>query len=172
MKACQQAGVTVLTSSPARRLIAEHTADGTRVLGVEASIGDKPVRIRARRGVLIASGGFERNREMKTHFLRGPSPYTWGAEGNIGDGIHMAMALGSDLRNMNEVWHQVAYREDAERNGHLRGGISLSAQIERRFAGGICVNRYGERFANEAAAYDVTWQSLSLIHISEPTRPY
>ncbi|MBK6289316.1 MAG: FAD-dependent oxidoreductase [Pseudomonadales bacterium] len=160
MKACQQAGVTVLTSSPARRLIAEHTADGTRVLGVEASIGDKPVRIRARRGVLIASGGFERNREMKTHFLRGPSPYTWGAEGNIGDGIHMAMALGSDLRNMNEVWHQVAYREDAERNGHLRGGISLSAQIERRFAGGICVNRYGERFANEAAAYDVTWQSF------------
>ncbi|MBK7728019.1 MAG: FAD-binding protein [Gammaproteobacteria bacterium] len=149
-----------MTSSPARRLIAEHTADGTRVLGVEASIGDKPVRIRARRGVLIASGGFERNREMKTHFLRGPSPYTWGAEGNIGDGIHMAMALGSDLRNMNEVWHQVAYREDAERNGHLRGGISLSAQIERRFAGGICVNRYGERFANEAAAYDVTWQSF------------
>lgn len=160
LNACREAGVELVTEAPAQRLIAAQTETGTRVLGVETRIDGRPVRIRARRGVLLASGGYERNAEMKRHFLRGPSPYTWGAEGNVGDGIRMAMALGADLRNMNEVWHQVAYREDAERNGHARGGISLSGQIDRRHPGGICVNRYGERFANEAAAYDVTWQSF------------
>lgn len=160
MQACLETGVEVLTATPAQQLIAESNSEGTRVLGVEAVSGGKVLRIRARQGVLIASGGFERNPEMKQHFLRGPSPYTWGSEGNVGDGIRMAMALGADLRNMNEVWHQVAYRRDAELNGHVRGGISLSAQIERRHPGSICVNRYGERFANEAAAYDVTWQSF------------
>ena len=160
LAACRQAGVEILTSTPAQRLIALQNSRGTRVVGVQAGINQQTLSISARRGVLIASGGFERNPTMKKHFLRGPCPYTWGAEGNTGDGIHMAMALGADLRNMNEVWHQVAYREDAERNGNVRGGISLSAQIERRHPGGICVNRYGERFANEGAAYDVTWQSF------------
>lgn len=160
MEACQSSGVQILTEAPARRLIAEQTDRGTRVLGVEAEVDGRRLRIRARKGVLLASGGFERNEEMQRHFLRGPVPYTLGAEGNVGDGIHMAMAVGADLRNMNEVWHQVVYTAEGEESGAMRGGISLWGQIERRYPGGICVNRYGERFANEAAAYDVTWRSF------------
>lgn len=160
MAAAQSRGAELLTATPARRLIARHTEQGAEVLGIEAEHQGKPLRIRARRGVLMAAGGFERNAEMIRHFLRGPTPYTLGAETNEGDGIHMGMALGADLRNMNECWGMVVYKEDAEANGDRRGGISLYGQIERRYPGGLCVNRYGERFANEAADYDSTWRSF------------
>ncbi len=158
--ACRDMGVEFMSETAARQLIASDTDAGVEVHGVLAEHKGNPLRIRARRGVLMASGGFERNETMKTHFLRGPVSYTWGAEGNEGDGIKMGMALGADLRNMNECWHQVAYTEEGKLNGHLRGGISLWGQIERRSASGITVNRYGERFANECAAYDVTWRSF------------
>lgn len=160
VQACQQQGVTFMTQTPAKQLITTEADDGVEVLGVVAETQQGAQRIRARRGVLMASGGFERNEEMVKHFLRGPVSYTWGAEGNVGDGIKMGMAVGADLRNMNECWHQVAYTAEGEESGHLRGGISLYGQIERRSASGITVNRYGERFANECAAYDVTWRSF------------
>jgi 3-oxosteroid 1-dehydrogenase len=160
VKACREMGVEFMSETPARQLISVDTDEGVQVLGVLAEHEAGTLRIRARRGVLMASGGFERNEEMKTHFLRGPVSYTWGAEGNEGDGIKMGMALGADLRNMNECWHQVAYTEEGELYGDRRAGISLWGQIERRSASGITVNRYGERFANECAAYDVTWRSF------------
>lgn len=158
--ACRAAGVTFMNEAPAKHLIANDTEEGVEVLGVLAQTKNGPLRIEARRGVLMASGGFERNPEMVKHFLRGPVSYTWGAEGNVGDGIKMGMALGADLRNMNECWHQVAYTAEGESVGHVRGAISLFGQIERRNASGITVNRYGERFANECAAYDASWRSF------------
>lgn len=160
VQACYAQGVAIWNSSPARRLIATQENGRTIVHGVEAEVGGERKRIRARKGVVIVSGGFERNLEMKQHFLRGPSPYTLGAESNEGDGIHMAMAVGADLRNMNEVWHEAVYLEEAERNGAVRGGVSLAAQIERGQPGSICVNRYGERFSNESGSYGITWRSF------------
>jgi succinate dehydrogenase/fumarate reductase flavoprotein subunit len=125
---------------------------------VEAERDGKPLRVRALRGVLVAAGGFERNAEMKRHFLRGPSPYTLGSETNTGDGIHMGMALGADLRNMNEAWGITVYKAEGEANGGVRAGISLFAQIERSHQGSITVNRYGERFGTEGADYDSSWR--------------
>src|SRR6185312_15836826 len=76
LDAVQKKGGEVMTETPALRLIVRAGAAGQEVTGVEALHDGKPLRIRARRGVLMASGGFERNWEMKRHFLRGPSPYT------------------------------------------------------------------------------------------------
>jgi succinate dehydrogenase/fumarate reductase flavoprotein subunit len=160
LRAFQAHGGELLSATPARRLLSATTAQGLTVTGVEAEQGGKPLRIRARRGVLMAAGGFERNDEMKRHFLRGPAPYTLGAESNTGDGIRMGMALGADLRNMNEAWGITAYQADAEANGERRGGISIYAQIERRNPASLCVNRHGQRFCNEGADYDSSWRSF------------
>lgn len=154
-------GVEVLTSAPALRLIAREGRDGREVQGIVAAVGGKSVRIRARRGVLMSCGGFERNWEMKRHFLRGPSPYTLGSEANVGDGIHMGMDIGADLRNMNTAWGIIGYKGEAEERGHVLGGISTNAQRELRNPGGMCVNRYGERFSNEAADYASSWRMYS-----------
>lgn len=154
------AGVDIFYSAPAKQLITSKTdSSGQEVIGVETAGEQGALRIRAKVGVLVASGGFERNEEMKRHFLRGPSLYSLGVATNTGDGIHMGMAIGADLRNMNEVWGLTAYKGEAEQNGAGGGGISLAAQIDRRNAGCIVVNRYGKRFCNEAADYDSTWRS-------------
>jgi len=159
-QAYEKAGGEILLETPAGRLIMEEDASGARaVVGVEATRNGVPYRIRARRGVHLAAGGFEWDFEMKRHFLRGPTVYTLGASGNDGDGIRMAMAAGADLRNMNEVWGISVYAGEAEPVVEHRMGATLNAEIEKRSAGSIVVNSRGERFHNEAADYDTTWRS-------------
>jgi len=155
----EAAGGEILTEARVRRLVVEETDGGRRVVGVEAEHAGKTVRVRARRGVHLAAGGFEWDMEMKRHYLRGPTPYSLGAGGNEGDGVRMAQAAGADLRNMNEIWGITVYAAEAEAVAEHRMGATLNAEIEKRFAGSIVVNRYGERFQNEAADYDTTWRS-------------
>ena len=155
----EAAGGEILTEARVQRLVVEETDGGRRVVGVEAEHAGKTVRVRARRGVHLAAGGFECDMEMKRHYLRGPTPYSLGAGGNEGDGVRMAQAAGADLRNMNEIWGITVYAAEAEAVAEHRMGATLNAEIEKRFAGSIVVNRYGERFQNEAADYDTTWRS-------------
>ena len=161
LDAVKARGGELLTETPAQRLITRPTGNGGQeVLGVEARQGERTLRIRARRGVLLSAGGFEWDFEMKRHFLRGPSIYPLGANGNTGDGVRMAMAVGADLRNMNEVWGITAYKGEADAMRPAGGGPSLAAEVEKRQAGSIVVNRRGERFHDEAADYDSTWRSF------------
>ena len=157
---CQAAGVEVWTSSPAERLITTEIDGQRQVSGIQVRRGNTLARVRAHRGVILASGGFERNAEMKAHFLRGPSPYTLGAPGNAGDGIRMGMAVGADLRNMNECWHLVVYKALAEAEGHVAGGAGLFGQVDKTQPGAIVINRHGRRFFNESGSYDASWQSF------------
>lgn len=159
-KGFEEAGGQIWTETPARRLIVKHHGETQReVVGVEAVREGKPIRIRARRGVHLASGGFEWDPELKQHFLRAPTPYTLGAGGNTGDGLRMAMAVGADLRNMNEVYGHTVYKAEAEALRPHNMGATLNGEIEKRVAGSIIVNDRGERFQNEAADYDTTWRS-------------
>ena len=159
-KGLEQAGGEIWTETPARRLIVKHHDETRReIVGVEAIRDGKPVRIRARVGVHLASGGFEWDFELKRHFLRAPTLYTLGAGGNTGDGLRMAMAVGADLRNMNEVYGHTVYKEEAEAQRPYNMGATLNAEIEKRTAGSIIVNGRGERFQDEAADYDTTWRS-------------
>ncbi len=159
-KGYEDAGGQLWTETPARRLIVKHHDESRReVVGVEAIRDGKPIRIRARRGVHLASGGFEWDFELKQHFLRAPTLYTLGAGGNTGDGLRMAMAIGADLRNMNEVYGHTVYKAEAEAQRPHNMGATLNAEIEKRTAGSIIVNDRGERFQDEAADYDSTWRS-------------
>jgi succinate dehydrogenase/fumarate reductase flavoprotein subunit len=153
-------GIPVLLETPVKRLSTRESEAGMReVIGVEAEHAGAPFRVRARKAVLLASGGFDWDDDLRRHFLRGPSPYPLGSSGNTGDGLRMAMAIGADLRNLNEVWGISAYADEA-REAHEQGtGASLNAQIELRAPASLVVNRHGERFMNEAADYDSSWRS-------------
>lgn len=160
-KGFEDAGGKLWTESPAQRLIVRHHDERRKeIVGVEALHEGKTVRIRARHGVHLASGGFEWDFELKQHFLRAPTLYTLGAGGNTGDGLRMAMAVGADLRNMNEVYAHTVYKEEAEALRPHNMGATLNAEIEKRFAGSIIVNDRGQRFHDEAADYDSTWRSF------------
>jgi succinate dehydrogenase/fumarate reductase flavoprotein subunit len=92
-------GIDVRTEAPARRLYAD--AAGV-VRGVQVESGGHLRSIRARRGVVLASGGFEAASEMQAQFWQGKPVLSAAVSGNTGDGVRMAQELGADLWHM---WH-------------------------------------------------------------------
>ena len=155
LKAFNNLGGKIILKAPAQHLISRENEDGSReVLGVSYLLNGKTFNLKTKKGVHLASGGFDHNEEMKKNFLSVPS-YGVGVKSNTGDGIKMAMKLGADLRNMNEVWGSVVYKGEAGRLG------SLNAVTEKKYYPScILVNRYGKRFANEKADYDSSWRSF------------
>ena len=56
--------------------------------------------VRAKKAVVLCTGGFENNQEMIRDYLGMPCGYPKGSPYNTGDGIRMAMAIGADLWHM------------------------------------------------------------------------
>jgi 3-oxosteroid 1-dehydrogenase len=95
-------GVPVWLDTPMTGL---EVQDG-RVTGMHARRAGEPVLIRARRGVLIATGGFERNTKLRRRYQREPTgaQRTTGAPGNTGDGIRAGLQLGAAVGLMDDTW--------------------------------------------------------------------
>ncbi len=122
--------------------------EGGRVVGVVASQNGKTLRLRATRGVVLAAGGFEANQAMREQYLPQPTQAAWtGAPPiNHGDGIRAGLALGAKLGFMNLVWGSPTV--------HVPGASAQTTLfVERCMPGCVIVNKKGQRFVNEAAAY-------------------
>jgi 3-oxosteroid 1-dehydrogenase len=137
-----KAGVPVWLNTPLTGL---EVTDG-RVTGVRATRDGEPVLIRARRGVLLATGGFERNEEMRRQYQRAPigTEWTTGATGNTGDGIRAGLDLGAATGLMDDAWWGPSI---------LLPGGPYFCLAERSLPGCILVNGAGQRFVNESAPY-------------------
>jgi 3-oxosteroid 1-dehydrogenase len=119
---------------------------GGRVTGVRATRDGEPVLIRARQGVLIATGGFERDEQMRRRYQRAPigTEWTTGAAGNTGDGIRAGLDLGAATGLMDDAWWGPSIA--------LPGGPYFCL-AERSLPGCVLVNGAGQRFVNESAPY-------------------
>ncbi|MCC5577491.1 FAD-dependent oxidoreductase [Microtetraspora sp. AC03309] len=107
--------------------------------------------VRARRGVVIATGGFEWDPTLVGTFLRGPMRGPTSPPNNMGDGLRMAMRAGAALGNMTEAWWVPIVQIPGDTlGGHQR---NRSVRLERTRPRSIMVNRHGRRFANEAGDY-------------------
>ncbi|HKX10983.1 MAG TPA: FAD-dependent oxidoreductase [Stellaceae bacterium] len=91
--------IQVRTETPARRLFAD--ARGV-VRGVQIESDGRLRSIHAKRGVILACGGFEASPEMQAQFWQGKPVLSAAVRGNTGDGVRMAQELGADLWHM---WH-------------------------------------------------------------------
>jgi 3-oxosteroid 1-dehydrogenase len=123
----------------------------TPLTGLEVREGLAGVRsgtalIRARRGVLVATGGFERNGEMRRRYQRAPigTEWTTGGPGNTGDGILAGLDLGAGTALLDDAWWGPSIP--------LSGGPYFCL-AERSLPGCILVNGAGQRFVNESAPY-------------------
>lgn len=94
----EKRGIEVLYETPAKELVLSETRE---VIGVRAVRAGKEISIKAKKGVLLACGGFEFNFEMQKQFLPGWPTYGRGTPGNTGDGIKMAQKAGAALWHMN-----------------------------------------------------------------------
>ena len=135
-------GVPVWLDTP----LAGLEVTGGRVTGVRATRDGELLQIRARRGVLIATGGFERNEQMRRRYQREPigTEWTTGAAGNTGDGIRAGEDLGAATGLMDDAWWGPSIA--------LPGGPYFCL-AERSLPGCVLVNGAGQRFVNESAPY-------------------
>jgi 3-oxosteroid 1-dehydrogenase len=122
--------------------------DSRRVTGVVATTGRGSIRIAARRGVILAAGGFEHNQAMREQYLPKPTQAEWTVTPpeNTGDAIRAAHSLGAQLALMDHAWWAptvfVSGREKRR-----------AVFVERALPGCVLVNRIGQRFVDEAAPY-------------------
>jgi 3-oxosteroid 1-dehydrogenase len=136
--------IPIWTETACRDLVVE---DGA-VVGVVAERKGKALRIRARRGVLLAAGGFARNAEMRRKYS-GDQPndarWTTANPGDTGEVIEAAMRLGAAADLMDEAWWS--------QSAVLPDGTPLMHIAERTRPHSIMVDSKGQRFVNEAASY-------------------
>lgn len=152
-KVCQSLGIEILLETAGKQLI---TSDNGEVIGLVAvDVNGKELRIHAKKGVILGTGGFDFNKEMTSGYLRGPIYASNAVKTNTGDGHLMAMALGADLRNMNESWGLPFFPLDEEK---MQGEADW--QIYRGKPNAIVVNKYGERIGNEASSYELFQRSF------------
>ncbi|MFO1311795.1 MAG: FAD-binding protein [Burkholderiales bacterium] len=91
-------GAVVRMSAAARRLVVEHG----EIAGADVEWDGAMHRVRARKGVILACGGFEAAEEMKRQYFEATPVLAGSFLGNTGDGIAMAQKVGAALWHM---WH-------------------------------------------------------------------
>lgn len=148
LKGLLDLGITPVTDARAVELIG--SAQG--IAGVRINHDGKDIAVRARRGVILGTGGFEWDPQLVEAYLRGPMRGAVSPPNNTGDGLRMAMAHGADLANMGEAW----WVPIVQIPGDTLGGQprSRSVRLERTRPRSIIVNRAGKRFLNEAGEYN------------------
>ncbi|MEY2943894.1 MAG: hypothetical protein RLY97_1908 [Pseudomonadota bacterium] len=155
-KAVLDRNIPVEFERRARKLV----KDGARVIGVVAEDANgRDFRVRARRGVVIATGGFEWNENLVKTFLRGPLTGPVSVPENEGDGLLMAIEAGAQLGNMQNAFWMQSVLEFKPQHRAAKPNYMLGSD-ERARPGAILVNRAGKRFVNEAANYNAVGKTL------------
>ena len=140
-KAVQAHDIEVWSGAPGKKLLTD--ASGV-VIGAVIEKDGKRLNIKANGGVVLATGGFEHNKEMVSSYLQQPYVHQRGGLYNDGDGVKMATAVGADLWHMsNSAGFSWTYKNPNLSTVGL-GGPSATL--------GVIVGLGGTRFMNEAAS--------------------
>ncbi|WP_324750084.1 FAD-dependent oxidoreductase [Sphingomonas sp. LY54] len=145
----RRAGVTLWTSSPMRSLIQE---DGA-IRGVRVSHQGLMVEVTATRGVILATGGYGANTEMRrTYVPQADAGFSLQPEGSQGDGIKAGVEAGGTFVTgnvANAIYVPMSTMVD-------RTGERFSyphIMWDRHMPGFIVVDKTGKRFVNESTSY-------------------
>lgn len=143
--ALKQRDVPLWLNCPLKDLIIE----GKKVVGVIVEKEGKELKIGAKKGVILAAGGFPHNLEMRKKYQKEPITTEWSVANsdNTGDVIQIGQQHGAKVDLMDDAWWgPVSLPPDSLPFFHVG---------ERGYPGGIMVNKNGKRFVNESASYVV-----------------
>ncbi len=146
--AAEASGVEFVYETEATKLIVE---DG-KVVGVEAKQGDKTIKVKGNKGVIIATSSIDHNQEMcralnPNQYYDNANSICAAAPTNTGDGIRMAAEVGAQLTNFGGVID-------------LTGKTSAGINRQTPMIPGFFVNKYGRRFMCEDTTYALTSREL------------
>jgi len=127
-------------------------ADG-EVRGAVVRRGGKEFRVRARRGVVLAGGGFPASAALREkHFPRPIARHTAACEGCVGDTLRLGQEAGGVLARSSEdnaLWFPSSVTTRADGTTAVYPHIVL----DRAKPGLVAVGLSGQRFTDEAASY-------------------
>ncbi len=156
LAALHQRKVELRMNCPMQSLVYE----GDRVVGVIVQREGKSVTVRAKHGVLLGAGGFERNAAMREQYLPKPTDANWTAtppHANTGDAIRAGAEVGGALHLMAHTWGAPTLEVPGEEKYR-------AIFVERSLPGCMVVNARGERFLNESGPYPEFQQAMFANH--------
>jgi hypothetical protein len=146
--------------------LVELVKSNRRVEGAVVDIGDKRQTTRARRGMILATGGFGANIDMQKQYnANAPVEHTTAFAGVSGDGFKAAQAAGAAV----DADHTMdAFYFPSSLNGEINFPHIL---LDRAKPGLIAVNKDGRRFVNESASYHDFVEAMLRTNEASPCIP-
>jgi succinate dehydrogenase/fumarate reductase flavoprotein subunit len=155
----KRSNIEVMLSTPAHQLVQDPATK--EVLGVVAEKGEQRLRIRAKKGVIMALGGFEANRALLATYVQ-ESPVTIvpaGTPYNTGDGLRMVLDAGADLWHMNAVeWGLFGFKPPE---------LPAAFWLQPNGNSWIIANKQGARFLDESTPYSHVKKPLEVFDFDE-----
>ncbi|MDY7080377.1 MAG: FAD-binding protein [Chloroflexota bacterium] len=165
--------IDILYETPGKRLV---QACNGEIIGIIAESGGQEIAIKAKRAVILTTGGYEFNEQMQKDYAPAYPIKYFGNPANTGDGVIMAAAVGADLWHMNNVM------------GALLGGIKVPEHESPLFStfgmigalitgapvyGFVFVDKFGKRFMDEMkdSRHGWGWRELLYFNAEEMTYP-
>ena len=134
-------------NSPAKHLIQDPYTKA--VLGVQIEHEGEVYNVRAKKGVVLACGGFEANNKMVEDYLQLPYAIPLGSPYNTGDGITMALECGSDLCHMSALSGPFLEFQNPNTTIPVRQLMGTLSYSSLKDTSAIIVGADGTRFVNE-----------------------
>jgi len=154
LKSALDAGVQLWSRCAVKELLRE----GGAVVGAILERDGHQVRLRARKGVVLACGGFPQDAERKQRLFRHQAHFSPAPPGNTGDGLRLAQDVGGKL---DESLPNAAAWVPVSRVPRHDGSFGLFPHfIDRAKPGVIAVTKDGGRFVNEGNSYHDFVQAL------------
>ena len=151
--------------------IVDVIGDKSGVSGARLRVDGKDLRIKTRKGVVLATGGYAHNKKFRDSFMPRPVPaHSMSYEGNRGDGLDIGKRLGAAIapaRGTSGLWTPASRvpRSDGTE------GLFPHFMFDRAKPGLIAVNSAGRRFVNEACSYHDFVLAMFESHRSAPSIP-
>ncbi|MCS3761065.1 FAD-dependent oxidoreductase [Bradyrhizobium centrosematis] len=152
--------------------IEDLSLQGDRVSGVVIRHGSRDRPIAARRGVVLATGGFSHDAVLRKRYFPAAAGFVSAANtSSTGDGLRLAAATGAALNtDATSPAHWVPASLFRRADGSC--GVFPHIVADRAKPGVIAVNAAGRRFVNEALSYHEFVLGMLRDGNGEPDRPF